>query len=102
MGIEVILNVYDLIPQNEYMYSMGIGAYHSGVQLFDTGEFITLISSFLLFYLLIILFVSTEYSFGRHEIEGMTGVFECPPKSVLPIRYLLYYSSSSSFHIVYL
>uniref|UniRef100_A0A7S4HRD6 PPPDE domain-containing protein n=1 Tax=Vannella robusta TaxID=1487602 RepID=A0A7S4HRD6_9EUKA len=61
--IEVYLNVYDLVEHNRYVHSIGVGAYHTGVEI-----------------------MGTEYSFGRLEIEGATGVFECPPKSVLPLR----------------
>ncbi|CAM9776904.1 unnamed protein product, partial [Choristocarpus tenellus] len=30
---QVIINVYDLHPANEYGYSFGLGAYHSGVEI---------------------------------------------------------------------
>lgn len=30
----VFLNVYDLHPGNDYLYSVGLGAYHSGVEVY--------------------------------------------------------------------
>mmetsp|Transcript_15982 Transcript_15982/g.24156 ORF Transcript_15982/g.24156 Transcript_15982/m.24156 type:complete len:244 (+) Transcript_15982:67-798(+) len=33
MGTVVLLNVYDLSPANEYLYSMGMGLHHSGVEI---------------------------------------------------------------------
>jgi hypothetical protein len=31
---EVFINVYDLIPENDYVYSLGLGVYHTGVVVF--------------------------------------------------------------------
>ncbi len=33
MGTMVILNVYDLSPVNDYLYAMGMGLHHSGVEI---------------------------------------------------------------------
>eukprot|EP00584_Thalassiosira_punctigera_P010055 CAMPEP_0172543962 /NCGR_PEP_ID=MMETSP1067-20121228/14228_1 /TAXON_ID=265564 ORGANISM="Thalassiosira punctigera, Strain Tpunct2005C2" /NCGR_SAMPLE_ID=MMETSP1067 /ASSEMBLY_ACC=CAM_ASM_000444 /LENGTH=250 /DNA_ID=CAMNT_0013330455 /DNA_START=13 /DNA_END=765 /DNA_ORIENTATION=- len=33
MGTKVILNVYDLSPANDYLYSVGMGLHHSGVEI---------------------------------------------------------------------
>lgn len=46
----VILNVYDLSPMNQHLYSLGLGAYHSGLEVHGT-----------------------EYSFGGGP-EGAPGV----------------------------
>ena len=35
--MDVILNVYDLSPYNYYVYWMGFGAYHSGLELSGTS-----------------------------------------------------------------
>mmetsp|Transcript_5011 Transcript_5011/g.5805 ORF Transcript_5011/g.5805 Transcript_5011/m.5805 type:complete len:130 (+) Transcript_5011:128-517(+) len=32
-GVEIVLNVYDLSPANEYAYPIGLGVYHSGVEI---------------------------------------------------------------------
>ena len=32
--VPVILNVYDLSPQNKYTYCCGLGIYHSGVEVY--------------------------------------------------------------------
>nr|XP_043635984.1 deSI-like protein At4g17486 isoform X2 [Erigeron canadensis] len=52
----VYLNVYDLTPMNEYAYWLGLGVYHSGVQVHGV-----------------------EYAYGAHE-EATTGIFEGEPK----------------------
>ena len=31
---QVTLNVYDLIPHNQYLHPWGLGAFHSGVVIF--------------------------------------------------------------------
>lgn len=33
MGTKVILNVYDLSPANDFLYSVGMGLHHSGVEI---------------------------------------------------------------------
>ena len=33
MGTKVFLNVYDLSPSNEYLYPIGLGLHHSGVEI---------------------------------------------------------------------
>ncbi|XP_047313725.1 deSI-like protein At4g17486 [Impatiens glandulifera] len=54
--IPVYLNVYDLTPINGYAYWLGLGVYHSGVQV-----------------------NGVEYAFGAHE-RPTTGIFEVEPK----------------------
>ncbi|KAF5461364.1 hypothetical protein F2P56_017469 [Juglans regia] len=54
--VPVYLNVYDLTPINGYAYWLGLGVYHSGVQVHDV-----------------------EYAFGAHD-HGTSGVFEVEPK----------------------
>ncbi|XP_057525147.1 deSI-like protein At4g17486 [Amaranthus tricolor] len=54
--VPVYLNVYDLTPINGYAYWLGLGVYHSGVQVHDI-----------------------EYAFGAHE-HSASGVFEVEPK----------------------
>ncbi|KAI7748819.1 hypothetical protein M8C21_022673 [Ambrosia artemisiifolia] len=55
-SIPVYLNVYDLTSINEYAYWLGLGIYHSGVQVHRV-----------------------EYAFGYHE-QATTGIFEGEPK----------------------
>ncbi|KAK4761053.1 hypothetical protein SAY87_005946 [Trapa incisa] len=55
-SVPVYLNVYDLTPINDYTYWVGIGAYHSGVQVHGI-----------------------EYAFGAHDYPT-TGIFEGEPK----------------------
>ncbi|KAG6511716.1 deSI-like protein At4g17486 [Zingiber officinale] len=52
----VFLNVYDLSPINGYAYWLGLGAYHSGVQVHGV-----------------------EYAYGAHE-HAATGIFEGEPR----------------------
>ncbi|KAG4931356.1 hypothetical protein AAZX31_17G203300 [Glycine max] len=52
----VYLNVYDLTPINGYAYWLGLGVYHSGVQVHGV-----------------------EYGFGAHE-RDTTGIFEVEPR----------------------
>ena len=51
MEYKVVLNVYDLSPSNKYLYSIGLGFYHSGVEV--NGK---------------------EYSFGGNPEMMSTGV----------------------------
>ncbi|KAJ9702649.1 hypothetical protein PVL29_004402 [Vitis rotundifolia] len=55
-SVPVYLNVYDLTPMNGYAYWLGLGIYHSGVQVHGV-----------------------EYAFGAHE-HPTTGIFEVEPK----------------------
>lgn len=55
-AVPVYLNVYDLTPINGYAYWLGLGVYHSGVQVHGV-----------------------EYAFGAHD-HDTTGVFEVEPK----------------------
>lgn len=52
MTSKVTLNLYDLSPANEYLYALGLGLHHSGIEI-----------------------LGTEYSFASGA-----GVFEAPPK----------------------
>ncbi|GMN35332.1 hypothetical protein TIFTF001_005224 [Ficus carica] len=54
--VPVYLNVYDLTPINGYAYWLGLGVYHSGVQVHGV-----------------------EYAFGAHD-HSTTGIFEVEPK----------------------
>ncbi|KAF2074055.1 hypothetical protein CYY_004624 [Polysphondylium violaceum] len=54
---QININVYDLHPINNIMYQFGLGAFHSGVEIFGV-----------------------EYSFGGHEFS-FSGVFEIEPKT---------------------
>ncbi|KAE8675892.1 DeSI-like protein [Hibiscus syriacus] len=53
----VILNVYDLTPINNYSYCLGFGIFHSGIEVHGK-----------------------EYGFGAHDFP-ISGVFEVEPKS---------------------
>ncbi|CAL5186788.1 unnamed protein product [Lathyrus oleraceus] len=52
----VVLNVYDLTPLNNYLYWLGFGIYHSGIQVHGK-----------------------EYGFGAHDFSS-SGVFEVEPR----------------------
>lgn len=54
--VPVYLNVYDLTPINGYAYWLGLGVYHSGVQVHGV-----------------------EYAFGAHE-HATSGIFEVEPR----------------------
>ncbi|KAF6152690.1 hypothetical protein GIB67_021350 [Kingdonia uniflora] len=56
-GTQVVLNVYDLTPINNYMYWVGFGIFHSGIEVHGM-----------------------EYGFGAHDYP-VSGVFEVEPKS---------------------
>jgi hypothetical protein len=53
----VYLNVYDLTPMNGYVYWVGLGIFHSGIEAHGA-----------------------EYAFGAHDY-ATSGVFEVEPKS---------------------
>ncbi|XP_065849623.1 deSI-like protein At4g17486 [Euphorbia lathyris] len=55
-AVPVYLNVYDLTPMNGYAYWVGLGIYHSGVQVHGV-----------------------EYGFGAHD-HSSTGIFEVEPR----------------------
>ncbi|CAK9272648.1 unnamed protein product [Sphagnum jensenii] len=55
-GVPVHLNVYDLTPMNGYVYWVGLGIYHSGIEAHGA-----------------------EYAFGAHDY-ATSGVFEVEPK----------------------
>jgi hypothetical protein len=52
VGVKVFLNVYDLSPANDWTHPIGMGAYHSGVEVYGA-----------------------EWSFGSGG-----GVFSCTPR----------------------
>ncbi|KAL2553590.1 DeSI-like protein [Forsythia ovata] len=54
---QVILNVYDLTPANQYSIWLGFGVFHSGIEVHGK-----------------------EYGFGAHDFP-ISGVFEVEPKS---------------------
>ncbi|KAI4380986.1 hypothetical protein MLD38_007106 [Melastoma candidum] len=56
-SVPVYLNVYDLTHINGYAYWLGLGIYHSGVQVHGV-----------------------EYGFGAHD-HATTGIFEVEPRS---------------------
>ncbi|CAN8273286.1 unnamed protein product [Cochlearia groenlandica] len=55
-SVPVLLNVYDLTPMNVYGYWLGIGVYHSGLEVHGV-----------------------EYGYGAHE-QPTSGIFEVEPK----------------------
>ncbi|GAM21483.1 hypothetical protein SAMD00019534_046580 [Acytostelium subglobosum LB1] len=59
----VYLNIYDLHDVNNYLYNIGLGAYHSGVEV-----------------------NGSEYSFGGHEYD-FSGVFEIEPRTATGARF---------------
>ncbi|KAJ6355628.1 hypothetical protein OIU77_006086 [Salix suchowensis] len=54
---QVVLNVYDLTPLNQYTFWFGFGIFHSGIEVHGK-----------------------EYGFGAHEFP-VSGVFEVEPRS---------------------
>ncbi|XP_015578037.1 deSI-like protein At4g17486 isoform X2 [Ricinus communis] len=54
---QVVLNVYDLTPVNNYTYWFGFGIFHSGIEVHGK-----------------------EYGFGAHDFP-VSGVFEVEPRS---------------------
>jgi hypothetical protein len=58
-GTEVYVNVYDMVHYNKYGYRIGIGVYHSGVEV-----------------------LGKEYAFGASPFDR-TGVFSMVPKTGL-------------------
>ncbi|CAI2381636.1 unnamed protein product [Moneuplotes crassus] len=59
MSYKIILNIYDLSPANKYLYSVGLGFYHTGVEV--NGK---------------------EWSFGGNPEMTGTGVFDSEPLSL--------------------
>ncbi|KAJ6850345.1 uncharacterized protein M6B38_264720 [Iris pallida] len=56
-SVPVFLNVYDLTPINGYAYWLGLGVYHSGLQVHGV-----------------------EYAYGAHDRPALTGIFESEPR----------------------
>eukprot|EP00112_Aurelia_sp_Birch-Aquarium-sp1_P026955 Seg990.6 transcript_id=Seg990.6/GoldUCD/mRNA.D3Y31 product="Deubiquitinase DESI2" pseudo=true protein_id=Seg990.6/GoldUCD/D3Y31 len=54
----VLLNVYDMYWLNEYTSSIGLGVYHSGIEIYDK-----------------------EYAFGGHPFP-FTGIFDMMPRDL--------------------
>ncbi|XP_056693069.1 deSI-like protein At4g17486 isoform X2 [Spinacia oleracea] len=54
---DVVMNVYDLTPLNQYTYWFGFGIFHSGIEVHGM-----------------------EYGFGAHDFPA-SGVFEVDPRS---------------------
>mmetsp|Transcript_33071 Transcript_33071/g.29309 ORF Transcript_33071/g.29309 Transcript_33071/m.29309 type:complete len:186 (-) Transcript_33071:34-591(-) len=61
MSYKIMLNVYDLSPANKYLYSIGLGFYHTGIEI--NGK---------------------EYSFGGSPEMAGTGIFDNEPLSLDP------------------
>lgn len=53
----VHLNVYDIVPANDYLYWIGLGVFHSGIEI-----------------------NGVEYAFGAHE-SPTSGIFEVEPRN---------------------
>lgn len=62
-SVPVYLNVYDLTPINGYAYWLGLGVYHSGVQVHGV-----------------------EYAYGAHD-RPSSGIFEGEPRRCPGFRY---------------
>ena len=56
MVYPVVINIYDLSPYNNYLIKIGLGMYHTGVEV--NGR---------------------EYTFGGHPGLVSTGVFDHEP-----------------------
>ncbi|XP_010278878.1 PREDICTED: deSI-like protein At4g17486 isoform X2 [Nelumbo nucifera] len=56
-GSQVLLNIYDLTPLNNYIYWFGLGIFHSGIEIHGM-----------------------EYGFGAHDFPT-SGVFEVEPRN---------------------
>jgi len=61
--IKIFLNIYDINPLNNYFHSFGLGAYHTGIQFFDT-----------------------EFAFGFHS-GSHSGVYESEPRQSVQGKY---------------
>ncbi|CAI5524518.1 unnamed protein product [Closterium sp. Naga37s-1] len=56
LGTPVYVNVYDLTRYNDVLYWLGLGVFHSGLEVHGV-----------------------EYAFGAHD-QACSGVFELPPR----------------------
>lgn len=77
-GTPLYLNVYDLLEYNKYGYVVGVGAFHSGVEIYGTGIHA---------YMDVVSMRPLEYSFGGHDVEDVTGVFEVRPRGAQALRF---------------
>lgn len=73
----VYLNVYDMASINNISSSLGVGIYHTGVEIYDVGKFC---NQFLRMFFSCQT-ESTEYAYGGHPYT-FSGVFEIEPKDV--------------------
>ncbi|KAG6658552.1 hypothetical protein CIPAW_04G169900 [Carya illinoinensis] len=69
---QVVLNVYDLSPINNYTSWFGFGVFHSGIEVHGK-----------------------EYGFGAHELSA-SGVFEVEPRSCPASEY-----HGDTYHLIF-
>ncbi|XP_024996209.1 deSI-like protein At4g17486 isoform X1 [Cynara cardunculus var. scolymus] len=77
------LNVYDLTPVNNYLYWLGFGIFHTGIEVFSMKPVyrcFALTQNSLHVSCLASRIYDMEYAFGAHEYST-SGVFEVEPKS---------------------
>lgn len=80
--VQVLINVYDLHKSNRWLHCIGLGIYHTAVEL--KGKHIG----------------SKEYSFGGDFYSESTGVFSNKPRHVKGAKYVLIYASKYSINTV--
>src|SRR5688572_23716728 len=72
----VLLNVYDLSHWNHKLHGLGLGIYHSGVQIYGKGECVRRPSC-----RVILIIGGSEYTFGGGPTSA-TGIFSHPPHAI--------------------